>query len=355
MNDYISKNIIVDTNLQDNSNSNSYDSLELNTYKYKKVPVYKMGWKFSSQSANVSRKVKITNTKSHLIKLDKILPTRYNIYEKFPEYFPNLLEQGDLDSCVPTCISMLYCYQSKRQHNYMSFSISRLFLYWHVRKIYNELSDDNGSRIIDCIKVLKNIGAPPEFVYPYDEKKVYIKPTENADKFSLYCKLLGFKEIDTLDIKKELIANNPVIFGIKVFTNFNSENAKKTGFINVPNLETDDLIGGHSAILVAFDDTTNLYTFINTWGNSWGDGGLGYIPYEYVNNPELADEFYVMSKVSNPLINFFNPVDEFKIDNYINQLNINNKYKNYSDNLLNKQIQLIKILLLSIILIIYNI
>ena len=62
-----------------------------------------------------------------------------------------------------------------------------------------------------------------------------------------------------------------------------------------------------------------------------------------------------MSKVSNPLINFFDPVDEFKIDNYINQLNINNKYKNYSDNLLSKQIQLIKILLLSIILIVYNI
>ena len=250
---------------------------------------------------------------------------------------------------------MLYCYQTKRQHNYMSFNISRLFLYWYVRDLYKELSDDNGARIIDCFNMLKKIGAPPEFVYPYDEKKVYIKPNEHINKFSLYCKLLGSKEISRSDIKKELIANNPVLFGIKVFSSFNSEHAKKTGFIKTPNLNTDDLIGGHSLIIIGFDDTTRLYTFINTWGNSWGDGGFGYIPYEYVNNIELADEFYIMTKVSNPLVNFFNPVDEFKIDNYINQLNFNNKYKNYSDNLLNKQIQLVKILLLSICLIVYNI
>jgi C1A family cysteine protease len=153
----------------------------------------------------------------------------------------------------------------------------------------------------------------------------------------------------------ELVANNPVLFGIKVFSSFNSNHAKQTGIIKMPDLDTDELLAGHSAILVAFDDTTKLYTFINTWGNSWGDGGLGYISYEYINNPELADEFYVMTKVSNPLVNFFDPVDEFKIDNYINQLNINNKYKNYSDILLSNEIQLIKILLLSIIIIISNI
>ena len=123
----------------------------------------------------------------------------------------------------------------------------------------------------------------------------------------------------------------------------------------MPDLETDELLAGHSALLVGYDDTTNLYTFINTWGNSWGDGGLGYIPYEYLNNPELSDEFYVMTKVSNPLVNFFDPVDEFKIDNYINQLNFNNKYKNYSNTLLNNEIQIIKILLLCIIIIISNI
>ena len=313
-----------------------------------------MGWKFSTESTNIPNK--LIKTKSQLIKLNnKFLLSTYNIYDKFPEFFPNLLEQGDLDSCVPTCISMLYCYQAKRQNNYLSFNISRLFLYWNVRKLYNELSDDNGSRIIDCINVLSSIGAPPEFVFPYNEKKIYSKPDTSLNLFAAYCKLLGSKEIDRSDIKKELITNNPVLFGIKVFSSFNSEHAKKTGIIKIPDLETDELLAGHSALLVGYDDTTNLYTFINTWGNSWGDGGLGYIPYEYINNPELSDEFYVMTKVSNPLVNFFDPVDEFKIDNYINQLNFNNKYKNYSNTLLNNEIQIIKILLLCIIIIISNI
>jgi C1A family cysteine protease len=227
-------------------------------------------------------------------------------------------------------------------------------MYWHVRKLYNELSDDNGARIIDCINVLRDIGAPPEFVYPYEEKKIFNKPNIAVSKFALYCKLLGSKEIIRQNIKKELVANNPVIFGIKVFSSFNNDKTIKTGHIVMPSKD-DDLIGGHSSILIGFNDSTNEYVFINTWGKTWGDGGFGYIPYEYVNNSELADEFYVMTKVSNPFINFFDPVDEFKIDNYINQLNVNYKYTNLSTSILNYQIQLVKILLLSSIIIIYNI
>ena len=88
----------------------------------------------------------------------------------------------------------------------MNFRISRLFLYYNVRKLYNEKSDDNGSRIIDCINILNKKGVPPELVHPYNEKFIYNKPNKLANRLAKYCKLLVFKEVDYTEIKKELLA-----------------------------------------------------------------------------------------------------------------------------------------------------
>ena len=169
------------------------------TFMYKTIPKYRMGWKISASKCstevllNSSNKTNNTlnlsnkiikncelenidiNNDLHQLKSTCLLKKKYNIYEKYPEYFPELSEQGDIDSCVPNCISAIYYYNTFKQGNHVNFRISRLFLYYHVRKIYDELSDDAGSRIIDCIKILKKMGVPPEIVHPYHEKFIYNK------------------------------------------------------------------------------------------------------------------------------------------------------------------------------------
>jgi len=38
----------------------------------------------------------------------------------------------------------------------------------------------------------------------------------------------------------------------------------------------------HVVLLTGYDDKNKVFEFVNSWGNNWGDGGFGHLPYEYV-------------------------------------------------------------------------
>lgn len=346
------------------------------TFTYKSMPKYRMGWKISPSKSSIevllSASNKTNNTLNLSDKFDMISQLensdsnedlyqssstysinkksignkkKYNIYEKYPEHFPELSEQGDIDSCVPNCISTIYYYNTFKQGNHINFRISRLFLYYNVRKIYNELSDDAGSRIIDCIKILKKTGVPPEIVHPYHEKLMYKQPSELSVRLAKYCRLLGFKELNKNELKNKLLMDNPIICGIKVYENFNNENTIKTGQVIMPS-DDEEILGGHSIIIVGFDDEKKNYIFLNSWGKSWGDNGVGYIPYDYITNGNLADEFFILTKITNPIIDFFDNNNVNNTNMILGNLKKNNKLDGSS--------QLIKILLLSMLIIIHS-
>jgi C1A family cysteine protease len=54
-------------------------------------------------------------------------------------------------------------------------------------------------------------------------------------------------------------------------------------------------LGGHCVLLVGYDDTTQQFTCMNSWGPHWGLDGFFKIPYNYILNPKLADEFWVLT------------------------------------------------------------
>jgi C1A family cysteine protease len=311
----------------------------------------------SNNGFSTNNRVDSNNTTNLKFSVDKIKTKtktnvkKYNIYERFPEYFPELMEQGDMDACVPNCISTLYYYYTFKQGNHLNFRISRLFLYYNVRKMYNEMSDDAGSRIIDCIKILKKTGVPPEMTHPYHEKFLYKRPNELSNKLAKYCKLLEFEELDRTQIKNNLLENNPIVCGIKIFENFNNRNTITTGYVSLPDKD-EELLGGHSIVIVGYNDNKKHYIFINSWGKSWGNNGIGYIPYEYINNYDLADEFFILTKITNPIINLFDNTRLEKTNKIIEKIKL--EKKNHQSDSINKSEEFVKILLLSILIIMYN-
>lgn len=64
------------------------------------------------------------------------------------------------------------------------------------------------------------------------------------------------------------------------------------------------LLGGHSIVIVGYDQ--KYYKFINSWGETWGNNGYGFIPCEYINNIDYSDEFFILKKISNPKFNSYN-------------------------------------------------
>ena len=298
---------------------------------YDQIPKYYMGWKFKNNKNNNKNNNKKNNNKKNNNKNNttnksiinnKLIPRQYNIYKEYPYFFPPIIDQQNINCCVPICISTIYYYLTFKQNNIIKMRISSLYLYYLV-KIYNKVNidgsndsldsnEDSGATIIETLKILKKNGCCPEFLYTYTKNNFNSIPNEKLLNFENKCKLNNFNKISRFDIKQNLINNNPVICGIKVFNSFHSTKTIETGIIDLPQ-KFDYLLGGHSIIIVGYNDCIESYIFINSWGSSWGDNGFGIIPYSYINNKNYSDEFFVINSITDP--------DFFLVDNI-------NNYKN---------------------------
>jgi C1A family cysteine protease len=58
--------------------------------------------------------------------------------------------------------------------------------------------------------------------------------------------------------------------------------------------DDDEFIGGHSVMAVGFDDIKEEFIIRNSWGINWGISGHFYMPYEYILDNKLSDDFWVI-------------------------------------------------------------
>jgi hypothetical protein len=68
---------------------------------------------------------------------------------------------------------------------------------------------------------------------------------------------------------------------------------------NIPMPLPDSQIqGGHAVLICGYNDNTKMFILRNSWGNSWGNEGYGYIPYKYLLDPNLAGDFWTIRKLT---------------------------------------------------------
>jgi C1A family cysteine protease len=57
----------------------------------------------------------------------------------------------------------------------------------------------------------------------------------------------------------------------------------KTGDIGLPK-SADEFSWSHGIYLVGWSDEKKAFHFINSWSESWGENGYGWLPYDYITN-----------------------------------------------------------------------
>jgi C1A family cysteine protease len=94
-------------------------------------------------------------------------------------------------------------------------------------------------------------------------------------------------------MKTALALGFPFIFGFSVYESFESETVSRTGIVPMPS-PGEKMLGGHAVLAVGYDDTTQRFLVRNSWGTSWGMKGYFTIPYAYLTDRNLSDDFWLV-------------------------------------------------------------
>lgn len=185
-------------------------------------------------------------------------------------------DQGDEGTCVGFASTVgMKEYQENKDYNKI-VNLSPRFLYNECKKIDGIPGD--GTTIRTAMKVLKKWGVCQEKYWPYKPHQLD-KPRsgakDDARKFTVftYARVLNLDEL-----RMNLAQKGPGVIGVQVFKGM--MDAKK-GLVPMPK-KGESSIGGHAICPVGYDDQKALMKFKNSWSESWGDKGYGYLPYEYI-------------------------------------------------------------------------
>lgn len=205
---------------------------------------------------------------------------------------PEVYNQEDLGSCTAQAAGALAQFLMKKL-DLPDWIPSRLALYWWNRLQIDTINEDSGASLQDAMNTLVKFGVPNESLWPYDVSKFKIKPDKPvwSDGYWHSVKTGLAVEQNLDDIKACLAAGYPIIFGFAVFESFETKEVATTGIMPMPK-DGEKLLGGHAVMAVGYDDTTKMVKVRNSWGKNWGKNGYFYMPYEFITDPRLCDDFW---------------------------------------------------------------
>jgi C1A family cysteine protease len=73
----------------------------------------------------------------------------------------------------------------------------------------------------------------------------------------------------------------------------------KTGKLDLPRPK-EKTLGGHAVMAVGYDDASKRFLVRNSWGADWGLQGYFTMPYSYLDDRNLADDFWTLRVLENP-------------------------------------------------------
>lgn len=222
------------------------------------------------------------------------LPTSVDLRSECPAVY----DQGQLGSCTANAIAAAIEFDLLKQKK-SDFMPSRLFIYYNERAIEGTVDSDSGAQIRDGIKSVGSQGDCPETSWPYDISKFADKPPQSCYDDAVQHKAVQYERTirDLNQMKGCLASGYPFVFGFTVYQSFESQDVAQTGHAPMPSA-SEQAVGGHAVVAVGYDDTQNWFIVRNSWGASWGMKGYFTLPYAYLLNANLSDDFWTIRVVS---------------------------------------------------------
>ena len=216
------------------------------------------------------------------------LPERVNL----PDYFPAPGAQGMQGSCVGWAVAYgaRSYYQGIAQGRKLdrTNAFSPAYVYNQIRS--DPSNCDGGSSIVNALNLLSRQGVARLSEFPYSESNCGRIPGNEVKSSAARNAIRGWSAIrrgDIEGVKGALYRGHPVIVAMMLSPTFDQ--------IRGPSIYADEgsnSTGGHAMVIVGYDDHRRAFRLLNSWGESWGDHGFGWVGYRAM--AQRGREFYVM-------------------------------------------------------------
>jgi len=208
------------------------------------------------------------------------------------------LPSGRLGSCTANAIAAAIEFDQRKEKLAAPFTPSRLFIYYNERALEGTVSTDSGAMIRDGIKCVAQQGVCAEPMWPYVEQKFADRPSAPCYVAGKLHPAVSYQRVAqaVAQMKACLAAGYPFVFGFTVYESFESDAVAHSGVAAMPGAG-ETVLGGHAVMAAGYDDASGRFLVRNSWGAAWGMGGYFTLPYAYLANANLADDFWTIRVV----------------------------------------------------------
>lgn len=223
--------------------------------------------------------------------------------------FSNVKDQGQQGSCLSFTLTSIFEYMMKLNLQ-EDCDLSEAFLYYNARNLDQagdvNVNTDNGTRFKPSMDSLAKYGIALEKYCSYNDEIYSKKPSEEAYKDAENRKLIKALNVNktTAAIKSALSDGYPVAASFTLCPSFYSSGA----YISMPTAEEMEALNNgenpeskhssHAMTIVGFSDELMMFLVRNSWSVNWGDKGYCYIPYAYIDTPELFNYACIITEIA---------------------------------------------------------
>jgi C1A family cysteine protease len=142
-------------------------------------------------------------------------------------------------------------------------------------------------------------GICAEAKWPYVVGKFAVKPSSACYSDARQHRISSYERLQTVDEMRQCLADGyPFVFGFTVYESFESSAVAKSGILNMPTSK-EKVVGGHAVMAAGYDDKRKRLLIRNSWGTNWGQRGYFWMPYGYVSENNLSDDFWTIRRGKN--------------------------------------------------------
>ena len=225
--------------------------------------------------------------------------------------------QGQQGSCVSCASSMT---KSILDHFKLNTPYTNGEIIYSPSFLFNQChADPNnclvGSYVTSNLEILKNQGICKLSEMPYDQSNCTTQPNNSQRNKAALHKIDHYFKIDPISIswiKEFIYVGHPVIIAFQVDDFF--MNAKTNSLWKQFGLVSR---GNHCTLLYGWDDNKNAFKMLNSWGSQWGNNGIVWVDYNFIQNGHsllYGKIFYEAYILQNPAVDENIPTADFDVD-----------------------------------------